>query len=244
MPSPEAAQYRARSIAALRKEARGVNAASAYYRLGRLLTQSAPGEAEAAYRLAIQFGHPQAPYRLGSLLEKSGDVAGAVAVYQQAADGGDAGAALTLGYMLHGADRTGEAIAAYRRCAELGDLGVNGNLGLLLEELNRQDEAVAAWREAADVGYPGAAYFLGRYLKAQGDLKGANLRFATAKEGFRREMELNNKDAYYFYGLTCLEEEDEAGALSALAQAAILGHQYAPRLLQKIQSKPQLAPPS
>jgi tetratricopeptide (TPR) repeat protein len=193
--------------------------------------------------MAIHYGHHEAPRALGSLLQKSGDVDGAIAVYRQAASDGDADAALELGYMLHGEGRGDEAIAAYRRCAELGDLGVNGNLGLLLQELNRHDEAVAAWREAADAGYPGAAYYLGCHLKAQGDLKGANQRFTTAKEGFRREMELSNRDAYYFYAQTCLEEEDQPGALSALLEAARLGHQDAPRLLRSIAGG-QLAPPS
>jgi uncharacterized protein len=155
-------------------------------------------------------------------------------------------AAYSLGWLLYDRGQREEATRLLAKASRNGHADAMEALVTINRLNGRQEEAteaVAAWREAADAGYPGAAYFLGRFLKAQGDLRGAKSRFTTAKEGFKREMELSNRDAFYFYGRTCLEEDDEVGALSALMRAARLGHQDAPRLVRAITSR-QLAPPS
>jgi tetratricopeptide (TPR) repeat protein len=144
---------------------------------------------------------------------------------------------LMLGYMLSRAGRPDEAAAAYRRCAELGDLGVNGNLGVLLMGQGKEQEAVDAWREGADAGYPGAAYFLGSYLMEQDEPLEGRQRLAAAKEGFLREMEFRNPDAFFFYGLACYELGQLDEATQAFQQAAALGRSGTDQMLKKVQEK-------
>lgn len=224
---PAAAEaYRAKTVQALGKEMYWGNADAAY-RLGRLLEKPQPEQAIKAYRHAIKYGHRGAPFALAFRLVDIGDPEGAIDVYRQAADRGESGGALNLGVLLYDLGRVEDAIAACRWCADLGDLGVTGNLGSMLWDQGRKQEAMDAWRRGADAGYPGAAFFLGCRLMELGEPREAKIRFDKAKEGFRREMEFGNRDAFFFYGHTCAKLDERDEALDAFRKAYAMGHPHA-----------------
>ncbi len=101
-------------------ERRGDLGAEEWYELGYELEATAPAEAEAAYRRALEAdpGHAEAQLNLGRLLHSAGDAAAAERCYRRAC-----------------ALRPGEPVAEY-------------NLGVALQDLGRAEEAIAAYRRA------------------------------------------------------------------------------------------------
>ena len=132
----------------------------------RLLTEREPERAARILAVACRTAGPHvgpAAFRLGLLLGRLGDAAGAERAFRQAMADGDrehrALAANSLGNLLGSAvTDTGSAsaeaaIAAYRIAAD-GDTPGAGeaavNLGLLLARLGRTDEALAVYRAVAE----------------------------------------------------------------------------------------------
>jgi hypothetical protein len=60
-----------------------------------------------------------------------------------------------------------------------------------------------------------------------GEPREAKIRFDKAKEGFRREMEFGNRDAFFFYGHTCAKLDERDEALDAFRKAHAMGHPHA-----------------
>jgi hypothetical protein len=122
--------------------------------LGQLLARQGDVQgATAAYRQAVESGHPDAApaaaFYLGVLLAGQGDVQGARAAYRQAIESG------------------------YPDAAPMAAV----NLGQLLAEQGDVQGARAAYRQAIDSGHPdaapAAAFYLRRLLTEQGDADGA-----------------------------------------------------------------------
>lgn len=116
---------------------------------------------------------PQAEYRraasrLGELLAREGDAAGAEAWYLRAADAGSAEAMRALGYArLRGGDLA-DALRWYRMAAERGNAPAMNDLGFVLRHQGHTEEAVYWWRRCADAGCALALYDLGILLDRQG----------------------------------------------------------------------------
>jgi tetratricopeptide (TPR) repeat protein len=168
--------------------ATGVPAAA--FNLGLLRSQQGdPDGAAAAYKLAIDTGHPihspMAAVNLGALREEQGDSDGAATAYQLAIDTGhpdqSPNAALGLGALRKEQGDSDGAAAAYQLAIDTGhpDMAPKAafNLGLLRAEYGNPDGAVTAYQLAIDTGHPDAAPMaavnLGALRKEQGDPDGA-----------------------------------------------------------------------
>jgi tetratricopeptide (TPR) repeat protein len=148
--------------------------------LGALMKEQARlDEAEAAFRSAIDSGHPDvapmATLSLGELLKERKRFDEAEAAFRSAIDSGhpDVGpmATLSLGVLLKEQKRLDEAEATSGTAIDSGHPVVAGmvavNLGLLLRERKRFDEAEAAFRSAiVDSSHPDVAYLAEQLLRA------------------------------------------------------------------------------
>ena len=140
--------------AAVRRSAAPLDC-DAWYRWGCDLEDAAPGEAEAAYRRAVEIdpGHGGAHLNLGRLLHERGEVRGAELHYRLAAasPAHRALAAFNLGVALEDQGLADEALLAYARAleADRGLADAHHNAARLLERLGRREDALrhlAAYR--------------------------------------------------------------------------------------------------
>lgn len=139
-PLAEAALARAREMEDLE--------AADWYDLGCDLEATAPEEAAAAYRRALELAprHADAHLNLGRLLHETGRVEEAERHYRAAAELSpeDATAAFNLGVALQDLGRAADAVAAYQRAVDTDPAYADAyfNLADLYEQLGQQAMAI------------------------------------------------------------------------------------------------------
>jgi len=179
------------------------------YRLGQLLQDHGNMPAsEAAFRRAIDRGHPDAAYNLGVLLERCGDTEAAEAAFRMAAT--------TAGAVQE--DRRSrnarlQRLDAYGRAAADGDPKAAVKLGRMSMEAGDLEAAEAAYRQAEQLDHPEAAYRLGTVLQARGDV-------AAAQSAYRRAEENGHLAAAEQLGRLLQQNGDPLGAADAFRRAA------------------------
>ena len=133
-------------------------------------------------------GNAEAHNNLGTVLQASDDLDGAVASYRRALeiDSGNAEAHKNLGIALHKSGDPDAAAAACRRALAIdpGFAGAHNALGVALEAADDLDGAVAAYRRAVEIepGFVGAHCNLGSVLKAAGEFDAAGAAYRRAIE--------------------------------------------------------------
>jgi tetratricopeptide (TPR) repeat protein len=127
--------------------------ADSWFELGCQLEATAPEEARAAYRRALEIDpdHGDALLNLGRLFHEQGDAVAAEWYYRRALTLGSAGALATfnLGVALEDQGRLEEAMEAYSRAITLdrGNADAYYNLAGVCERLGRRKEALRYLRE-------------------------------------------------------------------------------------------------
>jgi hypothetical protein len=147
----------------------------AAFELGLLLAQrGAYAEAEQAYALAAESGHPEAGLNLASLyasvLDRPDE---ARRLYQVAVERGDLRAMFDLAFMLWRAGDQAGAEAALRLAGDTGCPLAHLQLGLLLADQRRDDDALEAFRHAVAGGEQDAWLQVGWQLARLGRLEEA-----------------------------------------------------------------------
>ena len=155
-------------------------------------------------------------FRHAWLLERQGDLDGALAAYRQADQLGHPGAACNLGVMLEERGDLDGAEAAYRRSAKRSQPSGAFNLAALLEQRGALEEALAAYRRADLLGHAGAACNLGVLLEQQGDLDGAEAAYCRADARGEASGTFNR-------GVILERRGEVAAALAAFQRAASIG---------------------
>ena len=162
------------------------------------------------YIRAVEHGHADAQFRLGSMLANGigvqQDVEEAVKWYRQAAEQGHVHAQIELA----GLYRRGEGVPQnyteaavwYRRAADQGDSTAQSNLGLMYNHGRgvSQDylEAVRWYRRAADQGDPAGQVKLGTmYTVGQGVRRD----YSVAAGWYRRAADQGDASAQYLLGM-------------------------------------------
>ena len=171
-------------------------------------TPREPAGVPVGSQLAIEQSDADGAFNLGVLLERQGDIAGALAAYRRADECGNGPAACNLGVLLEERHDTAGALAAYRRARQRGDANGTFNLGVLLEGQGDMAGALAAYRRADECGHGPAACNLGVLLEGQGDTSGAVAAYGRAT---------HRGDANGAFNLGALLEErrDVGGAVAA-----------------------------
>jgi tetratricopeptide (TPR) repeat protein len=158
-------------------------------------------------------GDGEAAGRLGQLLQKRGDAAGAEAAFRRAHDRGDLAGSVSLGKVLVEKGDLEGAEAAWRHADSGGSAEGALNLGTFLH-VERGDPAgaEAAWRRADDRGSPEGAFNLGVAQQKRDDLAGAEV-------AWRRADERGSADAALSLGNRLHMRGDPEGAEAAWERA-------------------------
>lgn len=158
-------------------------------RFEELLTKKKVDPELAALQRSDAAGDPHGATNLGVLLEKRGDLKGALAAYKRADRRGDVNGSFNLGCLLAEMGDLVGAQAALQRADERGDACGASNLGVLLERQGDLDGALAAYGRADDRGDAVGAFNLGLLLAARGDLADARAAYERAAERGDPEVE-------------------------------------------------------
>lgn len=158
-------------------------------------------EAEAGYRgvIALDPGHAQAWYDLGTLVAASGRMAEAIEAYRAAvkADPRHRNSLVNLGHHLQRSDPQ-EALALTRRAIEVDPRFhvAHDNLGVQLQALTRYEESIASFRQAIELnpGYARAWLNLGMTCSILG-------RIDEAEQAFREAIRLEPGRGFAYFEL-------------------------------------------
>ena len=188
---------------------------------GILQGQNKPGEAEAAYRRAVQLlpDEAQAHTGLGLLLAQRGATEEALALLRRARTLAPAAAEThnNLGRLARACHLPEEALASFQAALALAPRQPEAhyNCAQAFAALGRRDEAMAAWRAALALapGLAPAHYQLGLALQEEGELQAARLHLQQAAPGHPAAS------AAYARLLAALDETEAANAAYAEALA-------------------------
>jgi protein O-GlcNAc transferase len=213
------------------------NDPAAWNLLGEALRATAPSEAEAAWRraLEIESGNAEARFHLGNLYRERGEARAAIVEYEQAlaAAPGHAGLLNNLGLALEAAGDRDRAEACYREvlAADPGQPEALGNLASVRFERDDFEGAAAAYDQlfALRRDFPAAIWT--RRGIAQHKLRA----WEAAEASFREGVRLAPDDARVHYNLALLlaDRQRHADAEPALRRTLELepGHRAALGLL-------------
>jgi serine/threonine-protein kinase len=182
-----------------------------------------------AYQAALLLNpdYPQAHHNLGIVLDRKGDLVGAIKEFREALrlkerlKEGYPEAHTNLGAALAKKGDLDGAIKEYRKALALNENfpDAHNNLGLALYEKGDLDGAITEYRKALGLNkdYPEPHCNLGMALRRKGDQEGAIKEYREALR-LRKDFAI----AHYNLGIALQEKGDAAGAIQEYREALLL----------------------
>lgn len=204
---------------------------------------------EDSARLGAESGDGQQAHNLGVLLERRGDVAGAIEAYERGLQLGNASAGFNLGLLRERQGELREAVLALAHSDLAGHAMAPCALGDLLLQQGNASGAEAAYRRSAARGHVPAYGHLGSLLRDNGDVRGAERAFERgalsgdaeamfmlgslymgqfddldrAETWLRRSADVNSPRAWFGLGVIKQEHGDKDGAVEMFSRGDELG---------------------
>ena len=153
-----------------------------YRQAERLESELRTEEARELFERAAEAGHAGSMFKLGTIYDGLGAVAGARQWYMRAIRSGDSASMFNLARL---EEEVGDLLAArhwYERAAKAGDSGAMHNLGVLLQRMGDTDAAISWYEQSAANGDPGSLANLGALHEREG-------RPDEAESAYRRALE-------------------------------------------------------
>ena len=160
------------------------------------------------------------------LLEEHDDRSGATAAFERADQLGHGAAACCLGVLLYQQGERATAEVYFRRADERGDAAGAFNLAVLLEEDGDYAGALSAYQRADQDGNPEIAEMARTAaLALETQAEGGQAEGGIPNQVTTPDLDLDEADRAYGYGMILLEEHDDrSGATAAFERADQLGH--------------------